>query len=272
MSIKMIAIDMDGTLLNRTNQLTERTRSTINRAKEKGIEVVIATGRVMKSAVHYSQELGLESYIAACNGAIVVDSQSRTIIDRPISKLDIGRVMDTGHKLGMYFHFYNEDTFFTKTYVKEIVDYYTPTTERFKGQAINIKLYDSDESITKDENLKIYKFLFIDKDQNKLKQLKEILVSIDTIELSKSWIDNLEVMDKGVSKGSAVKLLCSKLGIDPQEVMAIGDNENDLSMIKFAGIGVAMGNAEKIVKDSADYITGSNDEDGVAEAIEKFAI
>jgi len=92
------------------------------------------------------------------------------------------------------------------------------------------------------------------------------------VELSKSWRDNLEVMDKGVSKGSAVKLLCERLGINSDEVMAIGDNENDLSMIKFAGVGVAMGNAEDMVKEQADFITSSNDEDGVALAIEKYVL
>ncbi|HCO18162.1 MAG TPA: Cof-type HAD-IIB family hydrolase [Tissierellales bacterium] len=270
MSIKLIAIDMDGTLLNRQNLLTRRTREAIEMAKNKEIEVVIATGRVLKSAVHYSKELGLESYIAASNGAVVVDKDLNKVIDRPISRRDIERVMKAGHEMGIYFHFYNEDTFFTRTYVKEIVDYYTPTTEKLKGQSIDIRLYNSPEDIVNNEQLKIYKFLFIDKDQDKLIQLRKNLESLESVELSKSWRDNLEVMDRGVSKGSAVKLLCERLGITADEVMAIGDNENDLSMIKFAGVGVAMGNAEDIVKEQADFITSSNEEDGVALAIEKY--
>ncbi|HMM69275.1 MAG TPA: Cof-type HAD-IIB family hydrolase [Gudongella oleilytica] len=272
MSIKLIAIDMDGTLLNRQNLLTGRTREAIEMAKKKKIEVVIATGRVLKSAIHYSKELGLESYIAACNGAVVVDKDLNKVIDRPISRRDIERVMKTGQRMGIYFHFYNEDTFFTKTYVKEIVDYYTPTTERLKGQSIDIKLYGSSDEIINNKQLKIYKFLFIDKDQDKLIKLRKNLESLESVELSKSWRDNLEVMDKGVSKGSAVKLLCERLGINSDEVMAIGDNENDLSMIKFAGVGVAMGNAEDMVKEQADFITSSNDEDGVALAIEKYVL
>lgn len=272
MSIKLIAIDMDGTLLNNQNLLTKRTREAIEMAKKKEIEVIIATGRVLKSAVHYSKELGLESYIAACNGAVVVDKDLNKVIDRPISRKDIKRVMETGNQMGIYFHFYNEDTFFTRTYVKEIVDYYTPTTERLKGQSIDIKLYSSPEDIINNEQLKIYKFLFIDKDQDKLIQLRKNLEELESVELSKSWRDNLEVMDKGVSKGSAVKLLSERLGIKADEVMAIGDNENDISMIKFAGVGVAMGNAEDIVKEQADFVTSSNDEDGAALAIEKYVL
>ena len=272
MSIKLIAIDMDGTLLNKQNLLTERNRKAIEMAKDKGIEVVIATGRVLKSAIYYSKDLELDSYIAACNGAVVVDKDFKKIVDRPISKSDIKRVMELGNEMGIYFHFYNEDTFFTKTYVKEIVDYYTPTTERLKGQSIDISLYESVDSITSNKDLKVYKFLFIDKDQEKLISLRDRLNEYGSIEISKSWRDNLEVMDKGVSKGSAIEILCNKLRISKDEVMAIGDNENDLSMIKMAGVGVAMDNAEAILKQHADFVTSCNDKDGVALAIEKFAL
>lgn len=270
--IKLIAIDMDGTLLNSKNQLTDRTFNAINKAQEKGVKVVIATGRVLKSALHYSKELNLDSYVSACNGAIVVDEFSTPVLKKPIGKGDLEKVMELGHSLGIYFHFYNEDTFFTKTLVQEVIDYYTPTTEKFQSQAIGVEIYDNISDIVSIGDLSIYKFLFIDNDKDKLKILREKLVDMDTIDISSSWNNNIEVMAKGASKGNSIEYLCNEFGINRSQVMAIGDNENDLSMIQYAGFGVAMENGEDVVKKAAKYITASNEEDGVAKVIEKFVL
>lgn len=270
--IKLIAIDMDGTLLNSKNQLTKRTYEAISQAQDKGVKVVIATGRVLKSALHYSQELNLNSYVSACNGAIVVDDKNTPILEKPICLNDMEKIMELGHNLGIYFHFYNEDTFFTKTVVQEVIDYYTPTTKKFKSQSIGIKVYDKIQEILSQENLSVYKFLFIDNNKDKLNLLRDKLKVINGIDLSSSWNNNIEVMARGASKGSSIEYLCNELGINRHQVMAIGDNENDLSMIRFAGFGVAMDNGEDIVKKASKYITASNEEDGVAKVIEKFVL
>jgi len=272
MDIKLIAIDMDGTLLNKNNKLTQRTHDAVKKAQEKGVRVVIATGRVLKSALHYSDELKLNSYVSACNGAIVVDETKKIVLRKPINIIDVKKVMEIGHELGIYFHFYNEDTFFTKTVVQEVIDYYNPTTSKFQSQDVGIRIYQQSDEVTSIKDLFVYKFLFIDNNKDKLDKLKLQLRRIKGIDLSSSWNNNIEVMQKGASKGSSIEFLCKEFGIDKSQVMAIGDNENDLSMIKFAGFGVAMENGEECIKQAAKYITSSNEEDGVAKVIEKFIL
>ena len=105
---------------------------------------------------------------------------------------------------------------------------------------------------------------------NKLKKVKEDLDQIEDIEITSSWFNNVEIMHKGVNKGEALKALINYLGIDKDEVIAFGDNYNDLPMLELAGIGVVMGNANDEVKEKGDYITAKNTEDGVAKAIYKF--
>lgn len=272
MDIKLIAIDMDGTLLDSSNRLTERTRKAIELAKEKDIEVVLATGRVLKSALYYSEMLNLDSYIAACNGAIVVDNKGKDIFRKPISKEKLEKIMEIGHNMSVYFHFYNEDTFFTKTYVKEIVDYYSSSNGKFKGQSIDVDIYEKIEDISARANLDVFKFLFIDNNLDKLNLLREKLHLVEGISISKSWTNNLEVMEEGISKGRSLEHLCQLMGISLENTMAIGDNENDLSMLSLAGLSVGMGNGAKAVLENVDYVTEDNDHDGVAKAIEKFIL
>lgn len=272
MDIKLVAIDMDGTLLNSKNQLTDRTRHAIERANKKGVKVVLATGRLLKSASYYADILNLDSYIAACNGALVVDGTRKEVMKKPIAKKKLEKVMEIGHDMSVYFHFYNEDTFFTRTYVKEIADYYSTSVGKFNDQSIDFSIYGDASEVLSTENLDVYKFLFIDENQDKLIELKKRLNEVEGISVSKSWSNNLEVMEEGVSKGRAMKYLSSLMDISPENIMAIGDNENDLPMLHFAGWGVAMGNGSSLVIESADYVTSTNDQDGVAKAIEKFVL
>lgn len=272
MDIKLIAIDMDGTLLNSKNELTSNTKQVLKQAKEKGVEIVLATGRVLKSALYYSDHLDLESYVVACNGGIILDKKFNVLSNQSIEKEKISEIMKIGKELSVYFHFYNEDTFFTNKYVKEVDEYYSSKDGKFTGQDVAVQLYKEDTEILSRDDLNIYKFLFIDNDNEKLKILRQKLSRIEGVSISSSWDNNIEVMNEGVSKGTAISLLCSELGIDKNNVMAIGDNENDLSMIKFAGIGVAMGNGNPMLKDYADFVAPSNEEDGVAYAIQKFVL
>lgn len=266
MDYKLIAIDMDGTLLNSKKEISNRTYDAIQKAKEKGIHIVLATGRLLKSAQFVAENLKLSNHILACNGAIIIDDK-KVIYSRPMDLNEVEKVMALGKKFNAYYHFYDENCLYSNTYVKEIVDYY-----QGRDQKIDIKIFNNDTEILDNKNLNIYKFLFIDNDLQKLENLREELTQVNKISLTKSWSNNLEVMDTEASKGLGLKFLCTELNISPEHVIAIGDNENDLSMINFAGLGVSMGNGEEIVKMQSDYITSTNDEDGVAKVIEKFIL
>ncbi|HRU41225.1 MAG TPA: HAD-IIB family hydrolase, partial [Candidatus Diapherotrites archaeon] len=109
-------------------------------------------------------------------------------------------------------------------------------------------------------------------DDEKIQKLRDGIMETGIVSVSQSMKHNLEVMNKGVNKGNAVRILAQMYGINREEIIAIGDNENDISMIEYAGLGIAMGNAEELLKRAADHVTGDYQEDGVAEAIEKFIL
>ncbi|WP_353092772.1 Cof-type HAD-IIB family hydrolase [Tissierella praeacuta] len=269
MKYKLVATDMDGTLLNSSNQVSERTKKAIENAKAKGVHVVLSTGRVLKSALSYSRTLDLRNPIVACNGAIIVDETGNIIYRRPIDNSLVKEIVNIARNNNIYYHFYDENRFYSHTKVDEILKFYSEGDE---SNRIDIKIFDNIEEITKIKDLNIYKFLFVDDDKNKLQNLRTELNKLNNIETSSSWSNNIEAMGLNVSKGMALSELCNNLKINPEEVIAIGDNENDLSMINFAGLGVAMENGAESIKKQADYVTASNDEDGVAKVIEKFVL
>lgn len=267
MRYKFIAIDMDGTLLNSQNQISLRTKNAIKRAKEKGVHIVLATGRILRSARFFAEELELDNPILACNGAIILDENRNVIYNRPLEVDLAKKVMELGKKHNVYYHFYNEESLYSNYYIKEIADYYSRKT-----QIIDVKVFEDYDEILNDEDLNIFKFLFIDNDKDRLNKLRMEFSTIEGLNITSSWPDNIEVMDFRASKGIGLEYLCNEMKISPDQVIAIGDSENDLPMLKYAGFGVAMGNSDERVKLEADYVAESNDKDGVAKVIEKFIL
>ena len=201
MSIKLICIDMDGTLLKDKKTVSEENLNSIKLAIKKGVKVVITTGRIYDCAKMYSEKIGLDTPIIASNGAFI-GYKDKVIYNNPLKKEDILKFLEVTKKHG----------------------------------------------------------------------LKELESLNTNMEIVSSWNDNFEVMRNGSTKGDAVRYLANYFGIDKEEVMCIGDSENDLSMIKYAGTGVAMGNASEDIKSVADYVTDTNVNDGVAKAINKFVL
>lgn len=266
---KLIAIDMDGTLLNSHNQVSERTQRAIRLAREKGVHIVLSTGRILKSAMYYSRALELNNPIIASNGAIIVDENSNIIYKRPIEKSLIGDIVTLARERNIYYHFYDESQFYSHIKVEEVLKFYSEGNDEM---TIEMTLFNDINEIVMLEGLNVYKFLFIDYDRKKLYDLRKEIEKIENLQTSSSWSNNIEAMGKNVSKGEALKELCKGLNIKPEEVITIGDSENDLSMFEFAGLGVAMGNGDTAIKEKADYITETNDMDGVAKIIESFIL
>lgn len=269
MKYKLVAIDMDGTLLNNENQVSNRTNEAIIKAKEKGVHIVLSTGRILKSALYYSKKLQLNNPIISCNGAIIVDETGKIIYKKPIDSNMIKDMIKLSTEDNIYCHFYDETKFYSKMRVQEVLDFYNEGNSELN---IEVEVFKDIEDIVGKKDLNIYKFLFIDEDLDKLKKFRGKLSKLNNINISSSWTNNVEAMATNVSKGEALRELCKILDINPEESIAIGDSENDLSMLNFAGLGVAMGNGEEKIKKEADYITDSNDNDGVAKVIEKFIL
>ena len=260
MSYKLIVTDMDGTLLNDVHEISDENKKALKLVAKKGVKVAIATGRIYESTIKYAKELEINTPIICCNGALIKEENGKIIYENKIDQDICNKIIDVLDKNNIYYQCFTDNTIFT-SYINEWLRKYQ------MQEGLNIKIIES-SNIKKDiENRDILKFLIIESDINKLLKVEEQLRLIDEIELTKSFFDNIEVMKKGVNKGSAIEDLTKYFGIDKSEVIAFGDNHNDLSMITYAGMGVAMGNAEDVVKENANFITCKNTEDGVAKAI-----
>lgn len=273
MDYKLICIDMDGTLLNDKKIISERNLSAIRLANEKGVRIAVCTGRIFTSADFFSDILGVKSPVIASNGAYIREKDS----DEVVLKATLGaekckKLLSVFREYDIYPHYYTSDTVFTEKLVYSSTFYQEVNKTLPKDKQVKIILVkDWDEVFEKYES-EIFKGVAVDQDMEKIKSAKIALRDMDGFEVVSSRFDNFEVMNKGVSKGSAVKKLADYYGIKSEQTICIGDSENDLSMIKFAGLGVAMGNADEVIKEAAQYITDSNNCDGVAKVIEKFVL
>lgn len=273
MKYKLLAIDMDGTLLDSKNQVSQRTREAIIKAKEKGVYIILSTGRILKSALYYSKDLGLNNPIIASNGGVVVDEFFSIIYKKTIDKNSIVDLINIANEDNMYYHFYDERNFYSNKRVQEVLDFYNESDNGGNSDFhIELKVFKDIKEITSNKDINIYKFLFVDEDMDKLDRFRKRLALVNNISISSSWPNNVETMSINVSKGEALKKLCKRLNIRSEEVIAIGDSENDLSMLNFAGLSVAMKNATKDIKVEVDHITDLNDNHGVAKVIEKFIL
>jgi len=272
MKYRLMAIDMDGTLLNSHDNISERNRMALNKVLDKGITVALSTGRIYKSAVHYRCLVGLNSPIIACNGAVISSSDEKEIVyERCIDNDILKDIITIAESNNMYYHFYDLSTFYFKKYEDKFKKYHKYYEENYETQGINIIGFNDPVKILSN-NLNFHKLVFIEDDICKLDNLRQKLEKIKGISVSKSWYNNLEVMSEGVSKGNALRFLAQMLNIDTSEIVAIGDNENDISMFNVAGLAVAMGNGDDLIKKKAHVITDTNDNDGVAKAIEKYVL
>jgi len=261
---KLVAIDCDGTLLTDKKQLTEKTINIIKAASKK-VKIVIATARSFYRVEEYLRDMNLlnnNQYTICFNGGCIVNNgneqeiESHTFLEENIKDLiQLSKVLETQILLYAY----------NCLIVEEI-------PEKFKNnKKINFEITKMEQ--LESDKYKIYKIVFVDSPKRIIQMRKTLPKEIfDKFEVTSSVPEYIEFVPKGITKHKALENLCDMLGIKKSEVIAIGDAENDIKMIQYAGLGIAMGNADNIVKDIADDITTSNNEDGVAKAIEKYIV
>lgn len=264
---KLVAIDMDGTLLNSKKVISERNHSAIQEAKKNGVKIVLATGRPMDGIKNFLTELNLlekGDYAVAFNGALVQDSHSGAVLAKKgLALKDLEYLFNLSKKLDVNIHSLTPSSCITPKHSK-----YSQLEADLNG--IPLEIVDFNK-ITDDTE--IIKVMFIDEEKildRVLSDLPEDIYEKYTIVRSAPFF--LEFLNKEVNKGVGVETLATSLGIKKEEVICIGDAGNDIHMVEYAGLGVAMSNAFPELKDVADYITFSNDEDGVAHVIDKFIL
>ncbi len=267
--IKLIATDMDGTLLNGRREISPANIRAIEKAQALGVRVALCSGRSVYNAASTAIRNGLRGFIVlGLNGAhcaMSVDEEPYEDIrmNDAAFKLCVERLKSLGGKLVCFaprtvitLNAPKEKGF--EHYGADDRDVY-PTEQLYGIEAL--------ERITSAS-----KMVYVDEDTDRLSRAEGLVSGIAGIDITSSWSDNIEIMPAGMNKGAALRRLVERLGISMSEVMAFGDYDNDISMIESAGFGIAMGNANEKVKGAARYTTDTNDNDGLALAIERFVL
>ncbi|MBO0441727.1 HAD superfamily hydrolase [Enterococcus sp. DIV0212c] len=267
MTVKLVAIDIDGTLLDSNRKISPKVKETLQKANESGISIVLCTGRPLPGVKEQLAELDLygdNDYVITYNGSLVQATKSNEIISQySLSYDDFLEIELMSRKVGAHLHTIDDQAIYTAN--RDIGKYSV-----HEAYLVDMPLkYRAVDEMTPD--MSFIKMMMIDEPEildKAISQLPEDFVNKYTTVKSTEFY--YEILNKEASKGNALAKLAEHLGISQSETMAIGDNENDLSMIEYAGIGVAMGNATENVKQAADVQTTSNDEDGVAEVLLKY--
>lgn len=268
MGYKLLVLDLDGTLTNNKKELSERNREVLITAQQKGITIALASGRPMFGISPLAKALEMDKfggYILSFNGGKTIAYHSKEIIQEHILPLNLLPDLHTASKKhNMELISYDDDYI-----LSENPDDIYVQKEAFLNKMPTKKV----ENLVNHVTFNVPKCLMVG-DAERLAVIEPDMKEQfgEHLTIFRSEPHFLEIMPKGIDKAQSLSVLLKHLNMSKDEMIAIGDGFNDLSMVQYAGLGVAMANAQQIVKDAAQYITLSNEEDGVAHAVEKFLL
>lgn len=285
---KLIAIDLDGTLLNSYGEITDGNREAIKYALNKNVEIVLASGRDPQTMKKVSLDLGINNYLIAGNGASIYDiKQEKNIYENFINKEKALRIIKMCKENSIFFNLYTDKGIITESLNFNVKVFNSENNHKSTEKQTNIEIVKDIYEYTKNNPMNILKIIICDNSKiifnniiQKLKQIKGIEV-LDVEHMSKKiikiGIEELEIQyyyteisSKNVDKWSAIQYLIQKLGIKANEVIAIGDNINDKKMVEQAGVGIVMKNSALSAQDIGDFITEDNNSNGVEKAIYQY--
>lgn len=286
---KLIAIDLDGTLLNSYGEISKEDKEYIKKLVEKGIKVVLTSGRTNSAMENFAEELEANQYMICGNGATIYDLQNhKNIYNQYLSKEKILQIANMAEENSIYYNIYTENSIITKTLNYNTLFYYNENIKKPDSKKTSIEIVEDIPKYIENLNTKSFlkvtvcddELMIFNRIMKKLKQIKDIDV-LEVSHMSRKIIKYgteekhiqyyyTEISNKNVNKWNAIKHLINQLSILPEEVIAIGDNSNDISMIENAGIGIAMGNSAPYVKQCSDLITEDNNSSGVSKALKKI--
>lgn len=262
--IKLVALDLDGTTLDSSRLISQENICAVREARARGVTVAIATGRMHSTAVTVSAPLGSDLPIASYNGALVrMGAVGPEVLRMPVPVDEGRRIVKLLHDWGLVFHAYFDDDMYALRRSQPTSDY-----EAKYGNVAQI-LPDLDEFASRES----MKYLVLDTAERIL-AIEPMVRQIagPSLSVMRSQPGLLEIVNARASKGAALEHLARVMGISISETMAIGDSENDIDMLKAAGVSIAMANASESVKAAAQHVTASNDDSGVAAAFRRFGL
>lgn len=273
MDIRLIALDLDGTVFDDKKNISPRTLAAMRAALDKGIAVVPATGRTVEGVPEQFLHMPGVRYALTSNGATVADLQTgQTLVSQCFDLRQAAELYDLLEPFGGQFSlFLDGRSYSTREGLEECMQF-VPENLREYIRSSRVLVEDMQQAIREHAD-RVEKFSILYPTLAvRDAAWQAVAERFPDVEITTSLACNLEVNAPGVSKGTGLLALARVLGLEPAQVMACGDSGNDLTMIQLAGLGVAMGNATEPVKAAAKVITRDNNHDGVALAIEKYAL
>lgn len=286
---KLVAVDLDGTMLNSYGVVTENTKKVIKQTIAKGVDVIIASGRPIDSIKAIANEIGSDKYFIAGNGAIIYDIKKEEIIyDKFMPKQKVLEIITLCEKNSISYNVYTNKTILAPLLKYNVLYYHKENLKKEENKKTNINIVkDMYKYIKESKEEKFIKISICDDSKTVFNSIIKKVKMIDNIEvldvshISRKVIKQgteeipieyyyTEISEKDVDKWYAIEYLIKKLNINKDEVIAIGDNINDKKMIENAGLGIVMEKSTPVVTKIAKYITTTNNEEGVAKALEKF--
>lgn len=285
---KLIAIDLDGTLLNSYGEITNKNREAIKYAIDKGVQIVLASGRDPQTMKKMCVELGIKKFLIAGNGACIYDiEQDKNIYENFIEKEKTLNIIKICKENSIFFNIYTTSGVITESLNYNVKVFNNENNYKPNQKRTNIDIVNNIYSYVEKNELKILKIIICDESKiifnniiEKLKNIKGVEV-LDVEHMSKKIIKigteehrleyfYTEVTNKDANKWTAIQHLANKLNIYREEIICIGDNINDFEMVKESGLGITMKNSALEKQEIADYITEDNNSDGVGNAIYRY--
>lgn len=264
--IKLIALDIDGTIMDGEYNISPAVQSCIQRAKEKGIKVVLATGRMFRSTLPVAAQLGITTPLITYQGSLIRETtgEGKILLHHTIESDLAMQIIRELRKFNVQINVFDLENLFVESESQALRDY-------SKKRYVEYKRVDSFDNFSP---LVPTKIITIDNDCERITSIQKTLCEKfrGLLNVTKSSSTYCEFINLNATKGNAILHLAKLWGIDRSQIMAIGDHDNDMEMLEAVGVPIAMGNATQGLKSVASYVTQSVEEDGAALAIEKFAL
>ncbi|MGC6768487.1 HAD family hydrolase [Enterococcus sp. LJL128] len=256
----LIFMDIDGTLVDREQNISQKTRTVITELQTEGHQFYVATGRKYSSALQVAQRLTLQTQVVASNGSIY--SVNETLHKKQLSKEALALVYETVTACQLPMFFFGEHTVF---YTEQLPEYLQRNDQsRIANGEEDFLFVDSLDTLMSVSTRIVNGIVIADERESELDAIREILLKSNLLSVSSSHPNNIELIPKGVNKATAIQQIQKSLAVPQKRIISFGDGLNDLEMLQASGVSVAMGNAVDQLKSQAKYVTGTNTEDGIA--------
>jgi len=259
----LLAIDLDGTLLTPQHTISAYTKTVLNKAVDAGMSLVLATGRVPYIFHEIGNQLPLNAPQITSNGATIIDLHTNTLLHEKFVPVDLVLpAMEAAQEIGLQLCYYSDKYLYAEQTLYDLHNWYL--------SGIPVTITPDIMSLYPQPCIKLGAYGNATTIREKRQELERHFAGkLYVTQTAQEW---LEILHPEVSKANALKVVTRLLNVKPEEIIAFGDNHNDIGMLRFAGLGIAMGNAHDEIKAVADYVTLSNAEDGVAVALEKLVL